>query len=212
MRFAPRRVSSVEAGELLVDPPLDVRVEWALSSRRGRTHTSPRSHEHPDGNSAAGEGYEREQPGQEPEPALGRRGHDARPELRDERVRDLALGVPRSDALADEELHPLGHRRVRLVERRLAHRTHELRLEVGGVRWIGGRRAGGDGERAQHRPCERARAGHDSSAPSTARRSRARASSLSTAPTRTSTTFPSRSITNVSGKPVTPYVETVSPG
>ena len=71
-----------------------------------------------------------------PNPPLGGSPAPA-PEVGDERVLDLLLRVAGRDALADEELHALGDRRVRLVERRLADRADELGLEIRGARRIG---------------------------------------------------------------------------
>src|SRR5205807_2569978 len=52
------------------------------------------------------------------------------PELRDERVLDPALRPPEGNMAPDVGLHLLGDRRARLVERRMAGRTDELRLEL----------------------------------------------------------------------------------
>ena len=108
------------------------------------------------------------------------------------------------DAHADERLHPLGDRRVRLVERRLADRADELGLEIGRVRRLGGRC---DRSAEQQRASAAATTAASASASrrrarcSIAARRRARSSSELTAPTNASTTRPSRSMTNVSGKP-----------
>ena len=154
-----------------------------------------------DGDHPCDERAERKQPGEEPEAALRRRREHARAELGDQCVLDLLLGVPRGDPRADERLHPLGDRSIRLVERRLAHGADELGLEVGGVRWSSRSSAGGESERGDK--CDEKRS-HVASARSTAARRRARSSSAVMPPTKTSSTLPSRSITNVSGNPVTP--------
>ena len=67
-------------------------------------------------------------------PRLRRLREHAWPELVDELGLDLRLGRARRDPLADDLLHPSRDRRVGLVERRLAGRADELRLEVGGTR------------------------------------------------------------------------------
>ena len=120
-----------------------------VGGRLGRRRSpTPRADEEADRDRPADERGEREQPGEEPEPAFRRLREHLGPELGDERVLDLLLRVAGGDPHADERLHPLGDGSVRLVERRLADRAHELGLEIGGVRRRGGRGTDGDERRA----------------------------------------------------------------
>ena len=64
--------SGVEARELLVHEPLELRVERLLRLVRRSSPTAPRADQEPDDESAPDEGGEREQPGEQAEPAFGR--------------------------------------------------------------------------------------------------------------------------------------------
>jgi CRP-like cAMP-binding protein len=66
---------------------------------------------------------------------VGRRGgEDALAEVGNELRLDRALRITRFDPPPDEGAHPLGDRRVRLLEQRAARRAHDLALELG-ERW-----------------------------------------------------------------------------
>src|SRR3990170_4021867 len=132
--IAVQLISVVEAGELFVDEPLELRVERRRLTFRRRAAAAPRPDEQAEGYPAPQKRPEREEPREEAEAALGRGREHPCAELADERVLDLLLSVTRGNSHPDERLHPLRDRRVRLVQRRLADRAHELGFEVGRVR------------------------------------------------------------------------------
>ena len=105
----------------------------SAGSRRspGVAPPAPGPRESADDDGADRERAERQQPGEEIEPALGRLGEHGGAELVDELGLDLRGAVTGRDLRADERLHPRRDRRVRLVERRLARRADDLRLEIG---------------------------------------------------------------------------------
>src|SRR5262249_28305307 len=118
--------SLVEARELVIDETLEPGVELLLGLLDLRLTTAPRPDEEPGDDGTADDGREREQPGEKPETAPGRLREHLRPELGDQRILDLLLAVAGRDACADDRLHALRDRGVRLVERRLADRADEL--------------------------------------------------------------------------------------
>src|SRR5512145_3179 len=91
--------STVESGELFVDEPLELRVERTRVFAR-RAASAPRAEQHADDNGARDERNERKEPGKETEAPLRRRREHPGPELGDESVLDLLLGVAGRDPYA----------------------------------------------------------------------------------------------------------------
>jgi hypothetical protein len=63
---------AVESGELIVNEPLELRIERLPVIRR-RAPATPRPDQQTDRDRTDDKSAEREKPGEEPEPALGRR-------------------------------------------------------------------------------------------------------------------------------------------
>src|SRR5204863_7116751 len=113
----------VEAGELLVDAPLDVgpqrrtavraRVARRPSAGLAGAAAAPSPGEDAQHDGARDDAGERQQPDEEIEAFLGRRGEDGGAELGDELRLDLTPRVPGGDASADESPHPVGNRSAR---------------------------------------------------------------------------------------------------
>src|ERR687887_491297 len=187
--------SKVEAGELLVEPALELRVERSAPVRgrvdRGRgACPAPAAREHGEHDGAESDSGERENPREQVEAALRRRREHALPELVYELRLDLALRVAGSDPGADERAHAVGDRRVRERERRMAGRTDDLVLELGERRvGLTRRRAACGGEREDETEDEHA----SHQAASASRMLRSRRSAVTGPSIRSPTRRPSRS-------------------
>src|SRR4051794_37518348 len=133
--FISKAALSLEARELVVEPPLELRVEARrvagvdrLVARLARAAPAPA--ERAEDARAEQDARDREQPREQREAVLRRLGEDRLAEVRDEPALDLALRVARRDARGDELLDARRDRRVRLVERRAALGAHHLALEL----------------------------------------------------------------------------------
>src|SRR4051794_14365977 len=152
-RNATGSFSTIEAGELLVEAPLDLGVERRAGGRRREPAAVAAPRPVPRGaredHRTHGDAEEREQPGQQVEPVLLGDAEDRLAHVvgrADEAVDDLAARLAGRDAAADLGLHLLRDGRVRHVERRVAGRAHEHRLELA-LRRVLLAREGGCGER-----------------------------------------------------------------
>src|SRR4051812_238780 len=191
----PATSSGLEARELFVDAPLEVRVERRSDRRRrcARAAPVPRCSAEHDG--AAEHSYQRQQPRQQVEAVRRWAGDDGRPERRDQLVLDLRACVAGVDAPCDERLHAESDRRARLVERRVTSRADDLAFELALRRTpLARRRRRGAQEQRSERYEESASWMHCCSV------------SFVTAPGTCATTRPLRSAQNVSGTPVSPYL------
>ncbi len=153
---------------------------------------------------------DRQQPGQEVEPSLRRRGEHRRTELGDELRLDLALRVTGGDPLADERAQALRHRRRRHVEGRVAGRADHLVLEIGERRMpLARERRHREHERREQERCDQERRElHDRAAA----RIPSSSSRAEISPATWPVARPSRSMKNVSGNPVTPQWPSEEPG
>ena len=139
------------------------RARASGSSARRRTRAAPAPSDH---------AAERQPPREQVEALVRRRREDAGAEVRDELRLDLALrSRTASIRVWMKRLDPLRRRRVRLVERRVAGRAHDLALEVRATCAAARRRPRqARRARAPRRRRPRAREDHESSAASTPRR------------------------------------------
>src|SRR3954447_22304891 len=150
----------VEAGELAVDEPVELGIELSAAGGRRLAAVRPPPREPADDRDRDDQPDQRQQPGEQVEAVLRRRGEHLLAELRDERVLDLALRLPGRDLVRDEHLHVLGDGGVRLVERRAADRAHDLALElVLGGPAVARKRGRGYGERQRDHAEESPHAG-----------------------------------------------------
>ena len=146
-----------------------------------------RAHEH---------AHDWQPPGEKVKALVRRLGHDRLPVVRDERRLDPLRRPARRDLLGDERLDLLRGLRVRLVERRVACRAHDLPLEERERRAGMRARCGRPGER--ERRCDDGKQpDHETS--SKAARNRAAKSPPLIGPARWATIFPLESTTYVSG-------------
>ena len=133
----------------------------------------------------------------------------AGPELGDELPLDLALRVAGGDPRRDELPDPVRDRRGRLIERRLAGRAHHLALEL--RRGVGCRSLASAGAQRAEREQQRRGAASRLRARAGSRRSACRRADLAADPLADERARRGRRST-VSGKPVTPYFGSTSPG
>jgi hypothetical protein len=115
--------------------PFERRIERG-PDRRGLARASPPPGADTDRHGGRQDADHRQPPRNEPEALVRRRREDCIPILGDELVLDLGLRVPGGDAVRDHALDLLCGRRARLVERRVAHRTHDLSFEFGERRML----------------------------------------------------------------------------
>src|SRR5215210_2981995 len=149
--------SAIEAGELTIELPLELRVQARPPVRGrgyggGRSRAAPAPDQRRNHGGADKEPRERQEPREPVEPLPRRRREDGRPELVDELCLDLLLRRAGLDTPLDVRLDLPGDRGVGLVESGFARRTDQLALEVGERRARGrgrsreGQREHGDGE------------------------------------------------------------------
>src|SRR5437588_12880044 len=127
MKPAPKAAamrSAIEAGERLVNAPLELRIEPLR--RLGIARAAPAPDACADRRGGDEDAGDRQPPREQVEALPRRRREDRLAELRDELLLDLAVGRALCAPPRDVRLEALRDRRVRLVERRVAGRAHDL--------------------------------------------------------------------------------------